>query len=213
MRTCGQEAHVGHAVGFVDHHDLDGREIHEALLQQVGEAAGRGHHDRRATAERLRLEALGRAAVDREHEEPTGLGQRHERLAHLEGQLARRHQDEAGRSVGLGLRDPLDERDAEGEGLARPGRGAAAEVAPGERVRESGGLDGERLLDAGVLEHADEVVGYAERGERGHEMSWLLLIDPHERGDVRPQGQHLHGQLFGPCPPFPGSLLKRHSTG
>jgi hypothetical protein len=35
----GQEAHVGHAVGFVDDHDLDRVEADLAALHEVGEAA------------------------------------------------------------------------------------------------------------------------------------------------------------------------------
>ena len=39
------EAHVQHAVGFVQHEDLDGIQADIALADQVIEAAGRGNHD------------------------------------------------------------------------------------------------------------------------------------------------------------------------
>jgi len=39
------EAHVEHAVGFVQHEDFDFRKIHRALLVQVKQAAGGGDED------------------------------------------------------------------------------------------------------------------------------------------------------------------------
>ena len=46
----GQEAHVQHAVGFVEHQDLDGGQVQVALLLQVEQAARRGHQDVDAAA-------------------------------------------------------------------------------------------------------------------------------------------------------------------
>ena len=43
--TTGQEAEVGHVVGLVEHGDLDGVEVHVALLHEVFEAAGAGDDD------------------------------------------------------------------------------------------------------------------------------------------------------------------------
>ena len=49
----GQEAHVGHAVGFVDHDDLDLVEVDVAAgSMQVGEATGAGDEDVDAAAQR-----------------------------------------------------------------------------------------------------------------------------------------------------------------
>ena len=41
----GNEAHVEHAVGFVEHEDLDAREVDVALADVVEQAAGRGDED------------------------------------------------------------------------------------------------------------------------------------------------------------------------
>ena len=60
-----------------------------------------------------------------------------------------------------------DERDAEGDGLARAGRGAAAEVAAGAAVGDGEGLDGEGREDAACLQGGDELGGHAEIGEGG----------------------------------------------
>ena len=49
----GQEPHVGHAVGLVDHDEVDVVEAQRAAVEQVLEAAGGGHHDLDALAERL----------------------------------------------------------------------------------------------------------------------------------------------------------------
>ncbi len=46
----GPEAHVEHAVGLVEHQDLDVREIAVALVAEVEQTAGRGDEDVDATA-------------------------------------------------------------------------------------------------------------------------------------------------------------------
>ena len=48
------EAHVEHAVGFVEHQDLDLVEAHRALVDQIEQAAGRGHQDIDAVRQRAR---------------------------------------------------------------------------------------------------------------------------------------------------------------
>ena len=58
------EAHVEHAIGFVEHEDLDAVEIDVALLHEVEQAAGRGDEDVDAAAQRLRPAALADAAED-----------------------------------------------------------------------------------------------------------------------------------------------------
>ena len=50
----GQEAHVGHAVGLVDHDDLDVGEVDDPLGDEVLEAARAGDDDVDAAASALR---------------------------------------------------------------------------------------------------------------------------------------------------------------
>ncbi len=60
----GQEAHVAHAVGLVQHQHLDLRQVDAALGDQVEQASGAGDDDLGAAAQRLHLRALAHAAVD-----------------------------------------------------------------------------------------------------------------------------------------------------
>ena len=66
---------------------------------------------------------------------------------------------------GLGLADAAEEREPEGEGLARAGLGLAADVAPGEGVGDGERLDGEGLGDALARQGRDEVGVEAEARE------------------------------------------------
>ena len=91
-----------------------------------------------------------------------------ELAADLRGELTGGDEDEAARlTLGARLADAGDERDAERDGLARAGRGAAAEVAAGETVGDGHGLDVERVVETARVEGADELGGYAELGEGG----------------------------------------------
>ena len=114
------EAHVEHAVGLVEDEDPDRVELEQLPLGQVLEPARRGDDDVRV----LRLLRVGherRAAVDRGDPQALRLGERRELLCDLGRELARRHEDERG-GLRLGGVQALDDRDREGEGLARPGR-------------------------------------------------------------------------------------------
>ena len=58
------EAHVEHAVGFVQHQDLDLAQVDGLLLHVVEQAAGRGDDDVDAAAQRVDLRLHADAAVD-----------------------------------------------------------------------------------------------------------------------------------------------------
>ena len=60
----GQEAHVGHVVGLVEHGDLHVAEVDRAAVDQVGEPARGGDEDVDAPVERLDLRLVGQAAGD-----------------------------------------------------------------------------------------------------------------------------------------------------
>ena len=164
-----EEAHVGHAVGFVDDDDLDRVEADLATFDEVGEAAGTRDEHVDTAAERLQLRPEAGAAVDRGHAQLALAAEPFQLAAHLGRELAGGDEDEAGGALGRGFAEPHDERDAEGDGLARSGRGAAAEVAPGATVGEGEGLDGEGREDPARFQGGDELRGHAEIGEgRGH---------------------------------------------
>ena len=163
----GQEAHVGHAVGFVDDDERHVGERDVAALDQVLEAAGAGDEDVDALAEGLDLRAVAHAAVHGVDEAPGGLAEGQELLADLLGQLAGGRQDERGRPTGLGLGRVGEGGDAEGQGLARARGRPAADVAAGEGIGDGGRLDGEGGGHAALGEGGGEVVGHAEISEEG----------------------------------------------
>jgi hypothetical protein len=67
-------------------------------------------------------------------------------VRHLLRELAGGNEHEHARRPVPGL-DALDDREREGEGLARAGRGLGEHVEPGESVREDELLDVEGLVD------------------------------------------------------------------
>ena len=163
----GQEAHVGHAVRLVQHHQVDLAQAHVALVDQVGQATGAGHGDVDAVAQGAQLVAEADPAVER-LDGLLRVGELTELVADLRGQLAGGGQDERTGVVRAGPADVLHQRDAERQGLAGAGRRAAADVAAGERRRQRGGLDGEGRGDATVGERACQPGGDAERLEGGN---------------------------------------------
>ena len=167
--TTGQEAQVGHEVGLVEDGDDDLGEAGLALADQVLQPAGGGDDDVDAAAELLDLAVHGRAAVDGGELDADGLAERGQGVVHLLGQLAGRHEHQAARGaaalLGLGA-DAGEQRQAEGEGLARAGGGLAEHVAAGEGVGQGGGLDGERAVDAAPLERGHQLLGQAQLAER-----------------------------------------------
>ena len=114
-------------------------------LEQVVEPARRCDQDVRAACE-LRLGADGGAAVDRRDAEVLRGGERPQVGCDLGGELARRDENECRRARALRL-SPLDERNAECEGLARAGRRLGENVEAAERVREDVLLHRERAMD------------------------------------------------------------------
>ena len=62
LGDVGQEAHVGHLVGLVEHGDLDRVELADAALDQVTEAAGRRDEHVDTALERPDLPVVGDAA-------------------------------------------------------------------------------------------------------------------------------------------------------
>jgi len=161
----GREAHVQHAVGLVEDEHLDLVEQDVLVLDEVDEAAGRGHQDVDALAQRLALGVEAHAAVDGLDAAAHHLRERGDDLAHLVGELTGGHEHQAGGPVGLGLAHPLDDGQAEGEGLARPRLGLAAHVTAGEAVADGELLDGERGIDAVGGQARDEIGRDAERLE------------------------------------------------
>ena len=165
-----EEAQVGHEVGLVQHRDDDLGEGGLALADQVLQPARRGDDDVDAAAQLLDLAVHGRAAVDGGQLDADRLAERGQVVVHLLGQLTGRHEDQAARGAAALLdlgADAGEQRQAEGQGLARAGGGLAEHVAAGEGVGQGGGLDGERVADAAPLERGHQRLGQAQLAEGG----------------------------------------------
>jgi hypothetical protein len=128
------EAHVEHAVGFVQHQDFHLVERHGALVDQIEQTARRCHQHFDAVGERAHL-AVDRHAAngerDRERPHVPSIGA--EAVRNLARQFAgrRQHQDAAGllfRPQALGI-EVIQDRQREGRGLARAGLRDADDVA------------------------------------------------------------------------------------
>ena len=180
------EAHVEHPVGLVEDEDLDLVERDDAAGDQVLEPAGGGDEDVGAAGGGdLRAEAD--AAVDGGDTKPAGGGDGAQLIDDLAGQLAGGGEDQGRAWPGARL-DALDQRDAEGERLARAGRGLDEQVVAGERVAETIRLDGEGLGDVAARERADHRFGDAEIGKRSDVVSSFLSDWGRSSGPRTPSG-------------------------
>ena len=167
----GEEPHVGHAVGLVEHDDLGAVEDDVPGGHEVLQAAGAGHDDARALGQHLALGAVADTAVERGHGTVAALVDEGGQLAlDLGGQLAGRDEDQRPGAAGprrTGGRGTGGDDEPEDERLAGPGGRLAGHVAPGEGVGQRGGLDGERFVDAAAGQGGAQGRGHAESGERG----------------------------------------------
>ena len=127
----GNEAHVEHAIGFVDHQDLHVVHQDAAALDVVEQAARGGDQHVGAPLERTLLVGEAHAADQQRHVELVVLAVDLEVLGHLGGQFTRRLQDERPRHARLGaaLGQDIDHREDEGGGLAGARLGASEDIA------------------------------------------------------------------------------------
>ena len=103
LADVADEAHVQHAVGFVQHQDLDARQVDGALAAVVQQAAGRGHQDVQRLLQRADLR-IDVDAAEHHHGRQRGvLAVGLHRFGHLRGQFARGRQDQAARAARLAL--------------------------------------------------------------------------------------------------------------
>ena len=162
-----EEAEVAQVVGLVEDGHLDVVDRAVALLDQVLQAAGGRDDDVGAVLQRADLAVVRRTAVDRGEPQLEGAGQRGERAAQLLGQLAGGDHHHRARVAGAAALagEPGEHGDAEGEGLAGAGLGAAEDVVAGEAVGDDGGLDRRRGDDPLGGQRGDELGGQA--GEDG----------------------------------------------
>ena len=171
----GDEAHVEHPVGLVDHKDFHALGRPDVLLEIVDEAAGRADEDVARFAQVLALLVVVDAAVDGADLEPRVGAQQPGVGLDLHDQLARGRddQDARRRRTALGRRGmpqaPREGRDQEGRRLARARLGLARHVLALERQRERALLDGRHGDEARVLDAAHDRLRQVEGPEvHGH---------------------------------------------
>jgi hypothetical protein len=107
-----------------------------------------------------------RAAVHGGDAQGAGMGDRVHLLGDLGDELPGRREDQRGGTRGMVRLDAVDDGNGEGKRLARAGRGAHEDVAPGEHVADDQSLDGERFVDAAGGERVGNGSRYAQVGER-----------------------------------------------
>jgi hypothetical protein len=168
----GQEPHVGHPIGFVDDEEVDVGQLQRATVENVDQPARGRNRDVDAGAQCTDLALHRRPAVQHADGAIARRRERGEGIAHLQRQLAGRHQHEPPRATGRGLCRSLDHRQPESEGLARAGLGLAADVAPGQPVGDRQRLDRKGIGDARRGEGIDHVGRQPERGEGGLHQWW-----------------------------------------
>ena len=206
-----QEAHVGHAVGLVDDDDFDLVEVHVALADQVREAAGAGDEHVHPSSEGALLGLVADAAVDGDNAAATGAGDRSELALDLVRELTGGCEHQAARAARLRALDVDQQRQAEGERLAGAGRGARADIAAGEHVRDGGGLHLERCDEAELPEELGEALGNAEVGEGvGQSVSYVVLRVAGACSLV-PHGPHAPPHDDSGSPPRP--IRRRRGAG
>ncbi len=168
LRHLRHEAHVGHLVGLVEDGDGDPVQPAVAPVDEVLEAAGRGHDDLGAAAQGARLPADRQTADHRGEPQPQRAGVGGEGVGDLLGQFPGGDEDQGQRLPGLG---PLSgrtgqQREPEGEGLAGTRAATAQDVPAGQRVRQRRGLDRERGGHTLGAEGGQQPLGHVEVGER-----------------------------------------------
>ncbi len=146
-----EEAEVEHLVGLVEHDEAAVVEHERVAADEVEHAADGADDDVPAGLQLRLLRADRRAAEDRDDVGALARRVRAQRLRDLDAQLARRRQDER-LHLRLGRIDVLDDRQAEGRGLAGARLGLADDVATLEHRGDRLFLNRARLLVADVSE-------------------------------------------------------------
>ena len=165
----GQEAHVEHAVGFVEHEMLDLVELRVRMLEMVEQPARRGDDDVDAGAERVLLRAHADAAEDGGAGDRRVHGELLELLEDLRGELTRRREDERARRAARSCRAAGGESAA---GTRRSCRCRSCAQASTSRPSIAGGngvgLNGRRAREAELFDASEEIAMKFERCKRGN---------------------------------------------
>ena len=172
---CVVEAHVEHAVGFVEHQGRGCREVEVAALEVVLHSAGRADHNVGSLLQGSLLGSQGMAAAQGYHAGVgQALGQGTHGCGHLFDQLSGGGKDErAGRAGGTSrglaaLGEGLEDAEAEGGGLSAASLGLGGDIAACENLGQGLRLDGGGRAVAQAARGLLECGMEKEGGEWGH---------------------------------------------
>ena len=150
----GDEPHVEHAVGLIDHQDIDSRQYDLATLEMVEEPAGSGDQHVNAALQELFLVAEADPADDERHGQFVVLTVSLEVLRYLVGQFAGRLDNErAGHARPRPAhRENVDHGQGKRRGLAGAGLGNAQDIAALQDAGDGLALDRGGFLVPRVLD-------------------------------------------------------------
>ncbi len=164
------EPQIEHLVGLVEHQKACRVKAQRAPVDEVEKPPRRGDKNIAAPVHPVDLCADRGAANHKVDADGAVLDQRHERVADLPRQLARRRKDEAAHGFGCGSlgigHQPRHQRQAKGQRLAGAGLRQTHHVIAVKRVRDRTGLDRRRLGDAKCCQLAGQRLGQAHRVEK-----------------------------------------------
>jgi len=135
------EAHVEHAVGFVEHEMLDLGEIGEAAVRKVEQPSRRCDQDVAADPKAVNLRPFADTAEDHARAQLLVRSIDADALQDLGREFAGRREHERARSAARGGLEQLQQGQHEGRGLAGAGLGAGQQVASAQHWRDGSGLD------------------------------------------------------------------------
>ena len=164
----GDEAHIQHAVGFIDDQQFDAGEEETAALGMVEQPAGSCDQNVDA-ARQFGILIAKRYAADQKRDVEFLAGAVFvETLLHLRRELARRLQDQGARHSGAGaaLFQHGEHRQNKSSGLASTGLGDAENVPAGQNVGDRLFLNGGRDGVTGGRDRGEHLVGQTEMRKR-----------------------------------------------
>ena len=158
-------AHAQHLVRFVEDHGLQVVEIERLALEVVHDATRCADDDVGTTGELLELDGVALAAVNRQDVKAGQiLGVALQRLGDLDGEFARRRQDQRLRLGDLDV-DGFHQRQREGGGLAGAGLRHAQDVMAVEEDGNALGLNGRGGFVTDFAQGFEERFAQAEFGK------------------------------------------------
>ena len=143
------EAHAEHLVGFVEDDGLHSAEVQGVLLDEVQQATGRADDDVDAALEAPDLAAIGLPAVHRQDDRLQAGSVGFQGACHLQGELARGHQDQA-LDHAQTADEVVEDGQTESRGLAGAGLRLPDDILSCEQGGNDSRLNGGRLAVAEI---------------------------------------------------------------